>query len=233
MSNGKPDCGSLPRLLLSIGAGDVHGRVLLALQASEPAPFASLYRSAALSVALRTDVHVLRVTPGSASLRTSGPDQHLLDDEVIMHAARLATRARLGSLLGRELPRDHQHVGTGTFVETVARKAVSLRARFVVLPGRERGDTAVSIVRRSNSFVLVARSCSSDRTILAQTESESVDEILNEANRFDADLIITRTRSPSWLPSTFINDVASELVDRASASVLLAPPGRPIWPGVA
>jgi nucleotide-binding universal stress UspA family protein len=236
MSDGKLDFGSLPRLLVSIGAGNLRGNVLLALEASEPAPFATLHRSAALSVALRADLHVLRVMSASARRPRSARslDTLMLDDALTMHAARRATRARIGSLLGRELPWERHHVDTGSFVETVARQALILRARFVVLPAHEHvGQTAVSIVRRSGVFVLVARSCTSDRTILAQTESESVDEILKEAYRFDADLIVTRTRSPSWLPSTLVRDEASELVDRASASVLLAPPDRPICPGIA
>lgn len=236
MPDGKLDLGLLPRLLLGIAAGNLHGTVLLALRATEPAPFASLHRCAALSAALKADVHVVRVIPGPAkwSRSVQSPERRMLDDSVTMHAVRRATRARLGSLLGGELPWDHHRVDTGPFVETVARHAVMLGARFVVLPGGEpMGDTAVSLVRRSRVFVLVARSTGSDRIIVAHPESEPIDTILKEASRFDADLIVTRTRSPTWLPGSLPRDTASELVDRAAVSVLLAPTGRPIWPGIA
>jgi nucleotide-binding universal stress UspA family protein len=236
MGDGKLDFGALPRLLLGIGAEHVRGQVLLALRASEPAPFASLHRSAALSASLRTQVHVLRVMGGSTSRSRSAspPEERLLDDAMTMHAVRRSTRTRLGSLLGQELPWDHHRVDSGPFVETVSRHAAALGARFVVLPARDQvGETAVSLVRRSGIFVLVARSMGSARTILARTESDSVDTILKQASSFDADLIITRMKASSWMPSALASDAVSQLVDRAAASVLLAPPGRSAWPALA
>ncbi len=55
---------------------------------------------------------------------------------------------------------------------------------------------------------------------------DPVDEILREAEAFDADLIAVTTQGRSALGRTVLGSVAEQIVKKADAPVMLVRPGR-------
>ncbi len=186
--------------------GAERATVLLAL-ADDELPTASLLRAHALARVLDAELHVLRVLPGPMYVNTIFPQQNLLDAmRAIEHTLRAgrSTRTWLESVLADEATYVETFIiAHGEYVEQVAVRSAELSPQLIVMParGQRAGALVTSLVRATNTPVLVARDATHGESIVAATDLEAVGyPVLRKAaelgRRLDAPLVAVHNVNP-------------------------------------